>query len=80
MLKRRSELDIVHDILKVSRRGARKTSIMYKANLSFTQLERYLKLLEERGLIRNSDAYYTTEKGRRFLESYGEMKKMLEEF
>lgn len=47
-----------------SENGSKKTNIVYKASLSFSQLERYLNALEKAGLTtENSSIWKTTEKG-----------------
>ena len=68
----RSSLDIVRDVLSVASVSARKTRIMYQANLSFVQLEKYLGDLLEKGLLgRDGDSYYLiTKKGLEFLKLY----------
>ena len=53
MWKHRSSLCIMAEILEVAMNGALKTLIMYKANLSFAQLNEYLLHLLEVGLLRN---------------------------
>lgn len=76
MGKYRSRLEIVADILCVvnGNNGARKTRIMYQANLSYKLLTRYLKDIVEAGLVRfGSRNYYAlTRKGREFLRRFGE--------
>jgi len=73
---RRDRLGILRDMLKASKNGAKKTQIMYKASLSFGQLQEYLSLLEESGLIENEKGidgnvrYKTSEKGYKFLKGY----------
>jgi predicted transcriptional regulator len=69
---RRDKIDIIADILKVTLNGAKKTHIVYKANLNFTVLKRYVIRLEENGLLMKIDGghYMTTEKGSQFLEQY----------
>ncbi|NIO36932.1 hypothetical protein GTO27_04425, partial [Candidatus Bathyarchaeota archaeon] len=60
MGKYRSRLQIIADILSVVRdNDARKTRIMYLANLSWDLLTRYLNELIEAGLMRcgRSDHY-----------------------
>jgi len=42
---RRSEIDIIGEILNLSRDGAKKTEILYQGNLSYTQLQKYLPFL-----------------------------------
>ena len=70
---RRSDLDICADILVVAKRGAKKTHIVYRANLNFNLVTKYLKRLIEKGLLRPSsenNVYTTTDEGIDFLEKY----------
>ena len=71
MNKYRDRLEIVMDMLSVIHdgEGAKKTRIMYMANLSWENLVRYLTDLQESGLIRyaDSDCFVLTTKGKRFL-------------
>ena len=68
---RRSKLDIYADILKVARDGAKKTQIVYKANLNFKIIKEYLSILMLKGLVDNSDQdFITTKQGTIFLENY----------
>ncbi|MBE9594879.1 MAG: winged helix-turn-helix domain-containing protein, partial [Proteobacteria bacterium] len=47
---------------------AKKTPIVYKANLNFKRVDAYLPYLVDKGLIENTGAVYkTTEKGKEFL-------------
>jgi len=70
----RTSLQILADILSVVRGGARKTRIMYQANLSFRLLNRYLGYALEIELIsapRSGEGRYAlTLKGHEFLEKY----------
>ncbi|MDH5266975.1 MAG: winged helix-turn-helix domain-containing protein [Candidatus Bathyarchaeota archaeon] len=43
--KRRARHDIIMEILKVAKKGMKKTHIMYKAKLSFDMIEKYLSAL-----------------------------------
>ena len=62
--KRRARHDIIMEILKNAKDGVKKTNIMYKVNLSFTQLEKYLNALKMAGFItEESGIWKTTEKG-----------------
>jgi predicted transcriptional regulator len=55
------------EILRAALEGAKKTHIVYRANLNFDVVNRYLYLLKEKGLIeQNGNLYITTEKGREF--------------
>ena len=72
---RRNYLDIYADILRAARNGAKKTHIVYKANLNFNIVKKYLKRLIDNGLLQDSDGgyYITTWKGIHFLEQYKEL-------
>ena len=70
------------EILEVTIDGALKTQVMYRANLSFAQLNEYLKLMLELKLLettKNTEKTYykTTTKGMRYLQSYREIKDLL---
>lgn len=76
--KRRDKLYIISEIMEISKTGALKTQIMYKANLSFAQLNEYLKLLDKISLLKKScntgkEVYKTTEKGLDFLQRHREI-------
>ena len=76
---RRSRLDIVIEILEVAKAGVNKTSIVYRTNLNFTLAEKYLELLGIQGLVENrSEKYFTTDKGRSFLEKAKDLTLQLE--
>ena len=70
--KNRGRLDIVREILAIASVKVRKTRIMYQANLSFIQVERYLQSLLESGLVESfDDAFYlVTPKGKEFLQMH----------
>ena len=76
-------MDIVAQILEITKNKAAKTQIMYGANLSFAQLNKYLPLMMLDRLIvgtsrANKDIYGITLKGLDFLDRYNELVKMLE--
>ena len=80
--KRRDRLYIMAEILNVAKEGVLKTQIMYKANLSFAQLNDYLTLLLELKLLKaiaqnKKTTYKTTKKGIKFLENYKEIIQLL---
>jgi len=81
--ERRNSLEIIAEILRLARKGARKTRIVYGANLNFKMLEEYLTRLESRGLVssprNNGGLITTTEKGREFLRQFQELSRQLEE-
>ncbi len=81
--RRRDQLRIAANILENARGGILKTQIMYRANLSFTQLNDYLTFLLDTGLITQvsvdgKDLYRTTPKGVGFLNQHRELLKMME--
>jgi len=68
--KYRSKLQIIVDILLVASKGAKKTWIMCRANLSYELLNRYLAEVMDAGLVSfvdGSDCYKITRKGQEFL-------------
>jgi len=80
MGKYRDRLQIIADILSVVRGGAKKTHVMYQANLSFTLLKRYLTEVLEAGLVRcdDEDGYRLTMRGRSFLDRFDEYSRRCE--
>lgn len=73
---------IIAEILEVAIEGALKTQMMYRANLSFAQLNEYLKLMEDLKLLERATntqkkIYKTTAKGMRYLQSYKEIHDLL---
>lgn len=83
----RSQWDIMASVLRVAKSPESKTHIMYGANLSFRQLERYLKFLVDRGLLRVSEErrskvtklFVTTDSGVSFLETYRRLQEIVRE-
>ena len=73
MGSRRDQLEVIADILRAALKGASKTRIMYRANLNFSRVNRYLAELLEMGLVSLEKApgggtiYRTTEDGKTFL-------------
>ena len=69
----RNRLDIIADILQVVSQNAKKTQIMYQANLSYKVLQRYLRNITAASLIdfeKAEQCYVLTPKGQEFLEAY----------
>jgi predicted transcriptional regulator len=80
--KRRDKLYIISEILEIAKDGVLKTQIMYRANLSFTQLNDYLKFmlrinLIEKNVENGKEVYKATEKGMNFLQRYREITELL---
>src|SRR5579862_5475447 len=79
-MKYRSSTEIIDSMLRSIRSGATKTHIMYRAYMSYSQLKEYLKLLEERELIKyeqGSQLYLLTEKGLRFMNAYDKINELV---
>ncbi len=79
---RRSEIEIIRDILSLSKGGVKKTQILYGTNLSYTQLQEYLSFLIKSGaieIVNSSDTkiYKTTTKGVEILEDINKLMKNL---
>ena len=75
MTNYRGRVDIIADILRVAEATVRKTQIMYRANLSYTVLQKYLTELMGASLIAYEDqkqSYALTDKGREYLTLYKE--------
>jgi predicted transcriptional regulator len=77
MERRRDRNEIVAKILNIAIDGKVKTHIMYKAKLSYTQVNKYLPWLEEKGFLENMKSakvgqfttiYKTTPKGLKLIE------------
>src|SRR3972149_11156778 len=80
--KRRDKLCIIAEILEIAREGTLKTQIMYKANLSFAQLNDYLKFMLKIRLLNKvvesgKDEYFATEKGLDFLQRQNEVQQIV---
>jgi len=78
MEKRRDRHEIVAEILTIAVSGMIKTHIMYRAKLSYSQINEYLPLLVDKGFLENTNVlrmgqrtkiYKTTQKGLEFIES-----------
>ena len=80
--KRRDKLDIIAEILTIAQDGLLKTQIMYRANLSFAQLNEYLDFLTKIELLEiakenRKTMYRTTDKGELYLEKYEDISGLL---
>ena len=78
---RRGRFRLISDILSAAKNPSTKTSIVYAANLSFEQAQKYLDMLEEDGLLESHRSghkkYETTDKGRRFLKTFRDLDGLL---
>jgi predicted transcriptional regulator len=82
--QRRSNIEIIADMLRVGENGAGKTEIMYTADMSYSQIQKYLEYLVNQGFINkvNIDntliAYQVTESGLKLLKTIDILMKMFE--
>ncbi len=73
-------MDIYSEILSLSEHGAKKTQIVYRANLNFNIAKKHIDALMERGFVeKNARLYFTTERGKKFVENYRQIKSMVTE-
>jgi predicted transcriptional regulator len=85
--KRRDRHDIVAEILKTAVNGRIKTHIMYRAKLSYSQVNEYLPMLVNKGFLENHKAargrqttaiYRTTTLGLQLIENLESINKLWE--
>jgi predicted transcriptional regulator len=81
---RRSNIEIIADMLRVGENGAGKTEIMYSANMSYSQIQKYLDYLVNQGFINKvimdntTIAYQVTDSGLKLLKAIDTLMAMLE--
>lgn len=81
MPRRRSSIEVIADMLRLGEAG--KTEIMYSANMSYFQLQKYLNFLLQLGLIDKvtvgnpAVTYRVTRKGLRLLRNIDSILEML---
>jgi predicted transcriptional regulator len=84
MNQRRSNIEIIADMLRVGENGAGKTEIMYSANMSYAQIQRYLGFLLSHGFINKvkvgnpAVTYQVTDKGGELLKNINYIIEVLE--
>jgi len=79
---RRSNIDILFDIVSIAINGKSKFEILEKAHLNSQQLDRYLEELNDLGLIEvkkvsGRNFYIASRKGKQLLRQYENLKKFL---
>ena len=84
MNRRRSNIEIIADMLRVGENGAGKTEIMYSANMSYAQIQKYLGFLLSHGFINKVKVgnpvvtYQVTDKGGELLKNINGIIEVLE--
>jgi len=80
--RRRSSIEVIADMLRLGEAG--KTEIMYSANMSYFQLQKYLNFLLQHGLIYKVTVgnpvitYRVTKKGLKLLRNIDSILEVLE--
>jgi predicted transcriptional regulator len=83
--RRRSEIEIMANILSAANKSIKKTRIMYRCNLSHNQLQVYLQILHDMGFLvphskkegEKLNCFKTTPKGLKFLDTYRALKSLM---
>jgi|WetSurMetagenome_2_1015567.scaffolds.fasta_scaffold712966_2 predicted transcriptional regulator len=81
--RRRSNIEIIADMLRVGEYGAGKTEIMYSANMSYSQIQKYLEYLVNQGFVnkvhmdKTMVAYQVTGTGLKLLKAIDTLLEML---
>ena len=81
--RRRSNIEIIADMLRAGENGAGKTRIMYSANMSYSQIQKYLSFLIAQGFIDKVEAdntkitYQVTDHGLKLLKLINSLTGML---
>jgi predicted transcriptional regulator len=82
VITRRGRMDIVADILRATREGAKKTRIIFRARLNNEQCKKYLRFMMRKDLIEAEKRgkhvlYRTTDKGSEFIREYRALREFL---
>jgi predicted transcriptional regulator len=82
VLKNRSRVEILYDIISAAKPSSKKTHLMYKGNLSYQQLDLYLNFILKNGLLEerfvdDTRLYFITEKGMEFLRLFEDMHNLI---
>lgn len=88
MGKKRTRIEVMHDILDVIRQKSGKikpTHILYRSNLSYQMMDEYLTELITKGFIteqklKQGRTYLITQKGLNFLSKYSMIKEFTDSF
>ena len=77
---KRTQVDILAEILELCRKPTAKTRIMYKTNMSHPGAQKFIKQLQKLELLRfdgHAAKYVTTEKGLEFIKRYAALRGLL---
>jgi len=79
-MAKRNGLEIMAEILNFCEKPQNKTKVMYKTNLSWRMLQKYISQLQSLGLLEvhhSLTKYATTQKGLKFVEKWKELAELL---
>ena len=72
---KRTEIEIVYDLLSSAQKDIRQTRLMYRVNMPYLQFKKYLKVLKEKGLLSEKNTksnggklYCITEEGKELMK------------
>ena len=69
---RRSNTEVIVDVLEAAYNGANKTRLVYSSNLNFKIIRGYISKLTKSGMLKVNEKghFVTTEKGKNFVNDY----------
>lgn len=74
-------MEIVVNILEEANSGINKTRLVYRTNLNFLLVQKYIDYLTHKGLLAvksgANTTYATTDKGRELLTEFGKIKEIV---
>lgn len=79
LMEIRNRLEIMAEIVTLCKEPQIRTKVMYKTNLSWQMLVRYLSQMQSMGLLKvhhSPTRYATTQKGLEFLKKWRELTKL----
>jgi len=78
LTQKRTTIDVIADILQNSLYGIGKTTLVFKSNMNFKRIEKYLVFLTAKGFLRHDgEKYSTTEDGKKLVKAIMELKSLL---
>lgn len=79
--ERRNSMEILMSILEESKSGINKTRLVYRTNLNFLVIRKYIDFLTKKELLnveqKENIMYTTTSKGHQVLEEFNRVKEMM---
>jgi predicted transcriptional regulator len=79
-MAKRSQFEILAEVLELCRKPTTRTRIMYNTNMSYSGMQKFMKHLQKLELLKLADdakKYVTTEKGLEFVRRYAGLHDLL---